>query len=60
MQPRQEIKVEARDAHDRIVGVGLIGNGELGDFVPQEGKVVVARVKGTEERRRGCKERHIL
>lgn len=60
MQPGEEIEIETRDAHDRIVGVVLVWDGEIRDSIPQEGEIVVARVKASEDRRRGCEERRIL
>ena len=49
MQPREQVQVEAGDAHDRVVCVLLIRHHELGHGVPGKGKVVVARVNGLEE-----------
>lgn len=41
VKPREEVEVEAGDAHDRVVGVALVGHEEIGDGVPDEGEVVV-------------------
>lgn len=60
MQPREEVEVEARDAHDRVVGVLLEGYKEVGSGVPDEGEVVVGRVKAPEERGRGGEDRDVL
>ncbi len=49
VQPREEIEVEAGDAHDGVVGVMLVLNRIVGGFVPDEGEIVVAGVDGFEE-----------
>ena len=41
VQPREEVEVEARDAHDGVVGVFLVGDEEVGGGVPDKGEVVV-------------------
>jgi hypothetical protein len=41
VEPREEVEVEAGDAHDRVVGVALVGHEEVGGGVPDEGEVVV-------------------
>lgn len=49
VEPREEVEVEAGDTHNRVVGVGLVGNHEVGNGVPDIGEVVVGRVKRLEE-----------
>lgn len=41
MQPGEEVEVEARDAHDWVVGVLLVPDGDLAGAVPCKVKVVV-------------------
>jgi hypothetical protein len=41
VQPREEVKVEARNSHDRVVGEALERNKEVGGGVPDKGEVVV-------------------
>ena len=41
MQPREEVEVEAGDAHDRIVCVALVLDCYVGEGVPVVGEVVV-------------------
>ena len=44
MAPGEHVEVESGDTHDGIVGVGLIADGEGGEFVEDVGEVVVRRV----------------
>ena len=60
MAPGQHVEVEARDAHDGVVGVTLVAHGEVGEGAPVEGEVVVGRVRGFELGRAGRKEGHVL
>jgi hypothetical protein len=60
MEPRKEVKVEARNAHDRVVGVFLEGNKEIGGGVPDKSEVVVARVERLEERGACGEKRDVL
>lgn len=41
---RQDIEVEAGYAHDGVVCVFLVANGEVCCFIPDEGEVVIARM----------------
>lgn len=41
MQPGEEVEVEAGDAHDRVVGVFLVGNENVGGGIPGEDEAVV-------------------
>ena len=49
MKPREEVEVETGDAHDRVVRVFLVLDGDVGEGVPGVGKVVVGGVDGFEE-----------
>lgn len=49
VQPREEVEVEARNAHDGVVGVLLEPNGNLTGTVPGEVEVVVGGAEGLEE-----------
>ena len=60
MCPGEEVQVEARDCHDRVVSVLLIWNGEGGNGVPEVAHVVVARPDGAEEERCRCEQRNVL
>ena len=60
VQPREEVQVEARDAHDGVVGVLLEGDEEVGDGVPGEGEVVVGGVDAAEEGGGGGEEGDVL
>lgn len=60
MKPRQEVKVEPSDAHDRVVGISLVRYEEIGGGVPNEREVVVAGSKRLEEARAGSKEGNVL
>jgi len=41
VEPREYVKVEACNAHDRVVDVPLVFYGDGGEGVKGEGKVVV-------------------
>lgn len=60
MQPREEVQVEAGDAHDGIISETLVGNEKVGGGIPDKSKVVVSRTKGLEERGASSKERNVL
>ena len=61
MEPGEKVKVEPGDAHDRIVGVFLIGNEDVGGGIPDELEViVVARANGFEEGWGGGEEGNVL
>lgn len=61
MQPGEEVEVEAGDAHDGVVGVFLIGDEEVGGFVPGEDEaVVVGGDDGLEEFGRGGEQGDVL
>lgn len=60
MEPGQEVEVETGDAHDGVVGVFLVSDGDVGEGVPRVGEVVVGGVNRLEERRGGGEERHVL
>ena len=50
MQPGEEVEVEASDAHDRIIGVFLVGDEEIGGGIPREDEaVVIGGNNGAEE-----------
>lgn len=49
VKPGEEVEVEARDAHDGVVGVFLELDGDLAGAVPGEVEVVVGGVEGLEE-----------
>lgn len=51
MEPGENVKVEAGYAHDWVVSVVLILYGQVGSFVPDVGKVVVAGMKRAKEGR---------
>ena len=48
MQPGEEVEVKASNGHDRVVGVFLVGDEEVGRGVPDEGEVVEGREDGFE------------
>ena len=60
VDPREEVQVEAGDAHDGVVGVLLVGNEDFGGAVPDKSKVVVGGAKGLEKGRAGGEERNVL
>ena len=60
MKPREQIEIETRNAHDRVIRVPLIGHHERGDRIPDVRKVIIARMDGFEEQRRRGKERDVL
>lgn len=61
MQPGEEVEVEAGDAHDRVVGVFLVGNENVGGGIPGEDEaVVVGGDDGFEEFRGGGEEGNVL
>lgn len=60
MQPREEVKVEARNSHDGVVGVFLELDGNLAGAVPGEIKVVVGGANGLEEHGGVGEERDVL
>lgn len=60
MKPREEVKVEASDAHDGVISESLVRNKEIGGGIPDKGKVVVSRSKRLEEGGTGSKERYVL
>ena len=41
VEPGEEVEVEAGDAHDGVVGIGLVGDGEGGEAVEVVSEVVV-------------------
>ncbi len=60
MAPGKDVEIEAGDAHYRVVGVGLVGDGEGGELVEEVGEVVVGGVEGAQEGGRGGEERDVL
>ena len=60
VDPREEVEVEARDAHDGVVGEALVGDQGVGDLVPVEGEVVVGRAERLEEGGAGGEEGDVL
>jgi len=60
MEPGKKVQVESCDGHDRVVGVLLVGNEEVGSGIPNKGEVV----EGTEDRaevsRRSREKRDVL
>lgn len=60
VDPGQEVEVEARDTHDGVVHVLLVRDHGVGDGVPDECEVVVARAEGLEEGGAGGEERDVL
>jgi len=61
VQPREQIEVESSYAHNRIVGIALIGNHEIGYGVPYEREIVIVRgTNGPKERGTCGKEGNIL
>lgn len=60
VQPREEVKIEARDAHDGVVRVCLEGDEEVGGGVPDEGEVVVRGEDAAEEGGRRGEEGDVL
>jgi hypothetical protein len=50
VQPREQVEVEASDAHNRIVGVPLVRHHKIGYGVPHKSEIVVIRgTDGPEE-----------
>lgn len=41
---RKDVKVESSKAHDGVVGVALVLDSIVGDFVPDKGEVIVCGV----------------
>lgn len=60
MVDRQNVQVEASYAHDGVVCVFLVADGEVGCLVPDEGEIVVARVDRLEEGRASGEQRYVL
>ena len=60
MAPGEHVEVEASDAHDGVVGVGLVRDGESGELVEEVGEVVVRGVEVAEEGGGGGEEGDIL
>lgn len=60
VQPREEVEVEARHAHDGVVRVLLEGDEEVGGGVPDEGEVVVGGEDAAEKGGRGGEEGDVL
>jgi hypothetical protein len=60
VQPGEEVEVEASNGHDRVIGIFLVGDEEVGRSVPDEGEVVEGGEDGFEVGG-GCgKERDVL
>ena len=60
MEPRQKVEVEAGESHDGVVGVGLVGDHDVGHSVPDEGEIVVVGDDALEEIGRRGKDGHVL
>lgn len=60
MNPRQEVKVETSDAHDRIINVLLVWHDDFSSLVPHKCELVIRGAKRLEEGRAGGEKRNVL
>lgn len=60
VRPREEVEVEAGDAHDGVISVLLPGHEHVGGLVPNEAELVEGAVDGLEVGGASGKEGHVL
>lgn len=60
MQPGEDVKVEASDGHDWVVGVFLVGHEDICGLVPYESEIVEGAVDRLEVGRRVGEQRDVL